>query len=236
MKRIPIGIPGFDELIQGGIPVGANVLIMGSPMTGKTTMAMQFIYKGLTVGDAGIFISTNETAESVKDKMISFGWDTTPYEREGIMKYVDCYGMMVDSKLSDTPSIKRIPSLLAFTSMSVVLSDLCSQFWKLEKTIRIAFDSVSSLLMYANPEAVIRFLHVLLGRFKMVRAVSMLILEEGMHEKTVETTLQQLSDGTFRLAMKGKERTLTCLGLIATRCLNREVPIEITERGIAIKE
>jgi len=235
VERIPSGIPGFDVLIEGGFPVGSNLLLIGEPMTGKSTMAMQFIYKGLTLGEAGIFISTNEMAENVRAKMASFGWDTTRFEKEGSMKYLDCYGLMIDSKLSDTPSIKRVPSALAFTSISVALSDLCSQFWKKQKSLRISFDSISSLLMYTNPEAVVRFLHVLLGRFKMVNAVSMLILEEGMHSKTVEITLQQLSDGVFKLVRRGEERLLTCLGLTATRCPATEIPLEMTKSGLRIK-
>ncbi|RJS85624.1 hypothetical protein CW702_00860 [Candidatus Bathyarchaeota archaeon] len=234
MKRAPSGIPGLDDLIQGGFPRGTNVLLMGAPMTGKSTMAMQFLYKGLTYGDAGIFISTSDTAEDVRARMSSFGWDPAPYEEKGVMKYVDCYGMMVDSKLRDTPSIKRVPSLLSFTSMSVALSELSGHFWKMRKNVRIVLDSVSSLLMYTNPEAVVRFLHVLLGKFKRINAVSILILEEGMHDKRVETTLQQLSDGTFRLIRKNGDRFLICLGLASTKCTTQEIPITITDEGLKV--
>ena len=235
MIRVPSGIAGFDDLIQGGFPLGTNILLLGAPMTGKSTMAMQFLYTGLRLGNAGIFISTNETAEDVRERMASFGWDTKPFEQEGTIKYVDCYGMMVDSKLKDTPYIKRVPSILAFTSMSVALSELCGHFWKLQKIIRIVFDSVSPLLMYTNPEAVTRFLHVLLGRFKRVNAVSILTLEEGMHQRTVETTLQQLSDGTLKLTRKDGERFISCLGLAATKCTEEEIPFEITDNGLEVK-
>ena len=29
MKRVPTGVTGFDELIQGGMPEGATVLVSG---------------------------------------------------------------------------------------------------------------------------------------------------------------------------------------------------------------
>jgi len=235
MKRIPSGIRGFDDVIQGGFPEGVSVLLIGAPMTGKTTLAMQFIYNGLVSGDAGIFISTNATAEDVKGRMASFGWDTTPYEEQGLMKFVDCYGMMVNSKLSDTRSIKRIPSILAFTSLSVALSEICNHFWRLQKIPRVVFDSVSSLLMYTNQDAVVRFLHVLLGRLKSVNAVSFLILEEGMHDRTLEITLQQLTDGVLRLVRKDAERAILCLGLASTRCIGKEIPFTITDKGIIVK-
>jgi len=236
MERISSGIPGLDALIQGGFPAGSNILLIGPPMSGKSTIAMQFIHHGLTLDEAGIFVSTNDAAETVQRNMLVFGWDTAPFEKRGAMKFVDCYSMMLDAKISDTYSIRRIPSALAFTRLNVVLSELCAQFWKLQTPIRVALDSVSSLLMYANPEAVTRFLHVLGGRLKKLNAVNLLILEKGMHDARVETTLQQLSDGVINLRHEGKERSLEILGLTGTRCPEGGIPFEITEKGIQMLE
>ena len=37
-ERASTGIPGLDELIQGGFPIPSTVLIAGEPGTGKTTI------------------------------------------------------------------------------------------------------------------------------------------------------------------------------------------------------
>jgi len=46
-NRTRSGIPGFDELIDGGFHVGTVNTVTGSSGTGKTVFASQFIYYGL---------------------------------------------------------------------------------------------------------------------------------------------------------------------------------------------
>ncbi|HKI75722.1 MAG TPA: ATPase domain-containing protein, partial [Candidatus Bathyarchaeia archaeon] len=44
MDRVPTGIKGLDELLGGGFPDGRCILIVGSPGSGKTTFALQYLY------------------------------------------------------------------------------------------------------------------------------------------------------------------------------------------------
>ena len=46
-KRHTTGVPGLDELMEGGIPVGDAVMIAGPAGSGKTTFATQFIAEGI---------------------------------------------------------------------------------------------------------------------------------------------------------------------------------------------
>jgi circadian clock protein KaiC len=39
INRLPTGVPGLDEVLGGGLPEYALVLIAGDPGTGKTTLA-----------------------------------------------------------------------------------------------------------------------------------------------------------------------------------------------------
>ena len=49
LSKVRSGIDGFDELVLGGLPRGQSVLVTGGTGTGKSTFAMQFIYKGAKV-------------------------------------------------------------------------------------------------------------------------------------------------------------------------------------------
>jgi len=51
MELVKTGIQGFDTMIQGGIPQGHNILIAGGPGTGKTSFAMEFLYRGALNGE-----------------------------------------------------------------------------------------------------------------------------------------------------------------------------------------
>ena len=59
-ERVPTGVEGLDNLLQGGLPAGQSYLITGEPGTGKTTFAAQFILEGLRRGENGVFISIDE--------------------------------------------------------------------------------------------------------------------------------------------------------------------------------
>ena len=46
MARVPTGIPGFDELIEGGFIENDVILLTGGPGAGKSTFGSQYLYYG----------------------------------------------------------------------------------------------------------------------------------------------------------------------------------------------
>jgi len=56
--RIPSGIPGLDEMIEGGFPFPSVVLLSGTAGTGKTTFALKFLCRGAESGEQGLYITT----------------------------------------------------------------------------------------------------------------------------------------------------------------------------------
>ena len=86
-KRIKSGIFGFDELIEGGIPEGWTVLLVGGPGVGKSIFGMHFIYKGaMNYSDPGLYLSFEETPTEIMRNMSTFGWDIQQLEKENKMK------------------------------------------------------------------------------------------------------------------------------------------------------
>jgi circadian clock protein KaiC len=64
IEWIDIGVEGLDEFIPG-LPKGDAILIRGEPGTGKTIVCLQFLYKGAKHGEKCLYITTEETPESV---------------------------------------------------------------------------------------------------------------------------------------------------------------------------
>jgi len=56
--RIPSGIWGLDEMIEGGFPFPSVILVAGSAGTGKTTFAQKYLFEGAKHGERGLFITT----------------------------------------------------------------------------------------------------------------------------------------------------------------------------------
>jgi circadian clock protein KaiC len=52
--RVQTGVPGLDELMDGGIPKGYSVLVTGPSGSGKTVLSNQFILEGVNRGENGL--------------------------------------------------------------------------------------------------------------------------------------------------------------------------------------
>lgn len=128
MERQKTGIPGLDEMLDGGIPKTHNVSVMGSFGTGKTTFGMQFLQQGLKEGEKGIFITLEEDERSILADAKSFGWDFESSMQEGRLAIV---------KLEPTE---------AMTTISRIRSEL-PDFIKSFGATRVVIDSVSLLNM-----------------------------------------------------------------------------------------
>ena len=48
------GIAGLDAILGGGLPASRLYLVDGSPGTGKTTLALQFLLAGAARGEVGL--------------------------------------------------------------------------------------------------------------------------------------------------------------------------------------
>ncbi|MBC7479201.1 MAG: AAA family ATPase [Pseudorhodobacter sp.] len=73
-NRARTGVAGLDEVTNGGLTYGNVFLLEGSPGTGKTTIAMQFLMEGIKVGDICLYVTLSETARELRDGALSHGW------------------------------------------------------------------------------------------------------------------------------------------------------------------
>jgi KaiC/GvpD/RAD55 family RecA-like ATPase len=85
LERVKTGIPGLDQLIQGGIPKGSNVLISGGTGTGKTIFTTQYLYNGASqFGEPGLFVTLEGSVRDISWNMESFQWDIKKLQDEGL--------------------------------------------------------------------------------------------------------------------------------------------------------
>ena len=89
LKRLSTGIPEVDKLIAGGIPEGFLVAITGEPGTGKTIFCMHFIAQGLRECDRCVYVTTEESRESIVRQAEQFGMDYRGAMEEGRLIIID---------------------------------------------------------------------------------------------------------------------------------------------------
>jgi circadian clock protein KaiC len=74
LPRASTGIDGLDAVLGGGWARNRMHLLEGSPGTGKTTIALQFLLAGAEAGEVGIYVSLAETERELRDGARSHGW------------------------------------------------------------------------------------------------------------------------------------------------------------------
>ncbi len=90
VAKLPSGIEGLDHITHGGIPVGRATLVAGTAGSAKTIFAVQFLAAGIRDhGEAGVFVTFEESPQDIRANVKSFGWDIAAWEAAGKWVFVD---------------------------------------------------------------------------------------------------------------------------------------------------
>lgn len=85
VEWLRVGIPGFDDLLEKGVPRGISTLVCGGPGSGKTIFCLQSLYYGASQGEKCLFMSFEESADRLRQHMVDFGWNPEKLEDEGLL-------------------------------------------------------------------------------------------------------------------------------------------------------
>ncbi|AMN38632.1 circadian clock protein KaiC [Rhodoplanes sp. Z2-YC6860] len=90
LERVRTGVDAFDELVMGGLPRGRTTVVGGTPGSGKTIFATQFLAHGVTkYGENGVLVTFEEPPRDIEANMRGFGWDLATWRKEGRLAVVD---------------------------------------------------------------------------------------------------------------------------------------------------
>ncbi|PYO47836.1 MAG: circadian clock protein KaiC [Gemmatimonadetes bacterium] len=89
VEKLRTGISSLDIIAKGGLPKNRTTLISGTAGSGKTVFAVHFLAAGIELGEPGVFVTFEESAEDVRRNMRSFGWDLAAWEEQGKLTFVD---------------------------------------------------------------------------------------------------------------------------------------------------
>ncbi len=125
------GIPGFDEITNGGLPQGRTTLVTGGPGSGKTVFALQALVHGVIKGEPGILVTFQESPRQMVENAATFGWDLARLEKDKLV--------ILDARIRPN-MIKSIELYLSglLAGIRVVANEMCAK--------RVVFDSLDALL------------------------------------------------------------------------------------------
>jgi len=159
-ERITTGVPGFDELVEGGLPKGSVILLSGSPGTGKTIFCLETLYRGCELGEYGIFLSFEQSDQDILSQVDGFSWDLKKHLKSGklIVKHVDIlaeqniFDLIKEIVPKNANSVRLvIDSLTALQNYPAMLRNadrLVGLITQKQPTTSISEDSIRRMLIH----------------------------------------------------------------------------------------
>ena len=230
------GIQGFDEILLGGLPKGRAIILSGPPGSGKSTFAMQFLYKGVKdYGEPGVYVTLSESPAEIRNNMKSYGWDIIKLERDGKLLLVDArpFSITEEGFVAPNESLYR-GEAMPFSH----LTDMTLAGVRRAGAKRLVIDSVTILAMqYVNK------FYIRQGLMGMVQALSnqdctSLLISETVQEEGKTPTEWYIAPGVIVLHYTRKgdtmERAVQVIKMRGTRHGEEIYPARITENGFTV--
>lgn len=181
-------IPGFDKANRH---LKGVFLLVGLPGSGKTTLCKYFIAHYLSKKKASIYVSTDESPNSVEYSLKKFGYNPKRHN----LRIIDCYSWRIGIDPNLRPQAVR-PSNLTEVSIMIAKAQQGLQ------NFCFVLDSASSLMLDAGVSATINFLQVLSAHIRQVEGLGLVVLELGMHEEHILRTLGAILDGILQIKLE----------------------------------
>jgi circadian clock protein KaiC len=184
--RIESGILGLDDILGGGLTPHRMYLVEGAPGAGKTTLALQFLLKGVENNESGLYVTLSETKAELIAVAESHGWDTTRFT--------------ITELLSDEgldPSFEQSVLHPAEVELGETVRDVIAKVDEM-KPARLVFDSLSELRMLSQNPLRYRRQILALKRYFATRACTVLLLDDNTSEPG-DLQLHSIAHGVISL-------------------------------------
>jgi KaiC/GvpD/RAD55 family RecA-like ATPase len=216
--KVKSGVRRLDDLLYGGFPAGAQLLLNGPAHTGKDILARLFSVEGLKLGIPSIWVVTDKTWNQVRDDLVGLYPKYEEAEKAGMVRFVDLYSRSVGSTQSN-PAVRLLSSTDkgVLEQLAQTVNGLTEELKEKYPTYRLIFESVSTVTAYLDTTATFRFLQPFIGRRKIDQAVSYYVLDRGMHSDADLETLEHMVDGSLNLKIEQLKTFLSLKGVGETQ-------------------
>lgn len=220
-EEIKTGIKGFDKVIKGGIPSASTIILIGPPGTGKSTFSKHLVYEKIKEGKKVLYVTLDSSPKDILEDMKHFGFNIEKHKDN--IRFIDAYSWRFGKS-------ENIVELNDINKLNITISEALKDIDNIELMV---FDSLSTLLLYSDPELVKRFIPVLIAKGKNRSISQLFVLEKGIHDENTITTMEFVSDGVIEFKMEDKRY------IRITKMKRKEhsldwIPFKITDRGIEV--
>lgn len=225
-------IPGLDELIGDGLPDGTINLITGPPGSAKSLFGLQYILNGaLNENETGIYLTLEESRDSLIRASRSFGMDLETLEKEGKIYLVDLGKMRVECSTAEELEW----GLASFET----LQDFLKNHLSFSGAKRLVLDSITAVGVYYKSNELLRRELFKFSRFLKTSGMTSIIISEVTGNGDSRYGIEEfIADSLIKLDYESTEgeyrRTMTVKKMRFTKHDPLKHPFLIMENGIEV--
>lgn len=184
---VQTGISGLDAILADGIPRGNIILTEGAIGTGKTTLGVEFVYRGAKEFDEpGIIVLFEVSPDKLVRDASRFGWDLPALERQGKIRIVFTTRQVFHQELQQADSL------------------LLEEAAKMGA--RRIFVDGAGLVETTNGNSHRETFHVLVEGLQRENLTAMLAVEASMYGASAMLPEESLADTVIRLRIEDVQR------------------------------
>ena len=181
MERISTGIEGLDELVEGGFPESASILISGPAGAMKSLIGLQYLVYGAEHDQPGLYISIEAFDTELQWDAEKFGWDIQALQDQ-------------DKLLFTVYDPVELPKF----AMKTLRSDIVINLIKLIDSTgikRVVFDAITPIALEIKDQSEFRTIMFTISKLMKEKGVTTLFIAEESDEKIVEHVEEFVMDG-----------------------------------------
>ncbi|MDD1776425.1 MAG: RAD55 family ATPase [Candidatus Methanomethylicus sp.] len=152
MSYTHFGIPMVDLILPEGYPRNSFVLLSGEGGTGKSVALLQIVGAKLAAGEPCIFITFDDSPESVLENMKRLGFDYESALKADLLHIVDGFSFRSKIPHKENDSIKNVPNPRDHHELTRIILSAVDGF---QNRGSVFIDSLTELFTMSEPSTTI---------------------------------------------------------------------------------
>jgi KaiC/GvpD/RAD55 family RecA-like ATPase len=245
VQRVKTGIPGFDDLVQGGFPLSSSILVCGGPGTGKTIFCLQFLVAGAQENkEKGLYVTFEQRADALREQAQQFGWDLASLEKQGLLHIIAIpLEKITDKTIKEIQEVVKKEGIkrLVIDSLSTLVVNAPIYTMPSELAIK---DIMGENIIFSPPiigdYIVKRFIYSFIEQLRSLNCTSLLVSEASQSGEYIsrDTLSEFVCDGVVLItfeALGGEfSRSLIVRKMRQTKNDDNVHPLEISDSGLVV--
>ncbi|HWE37331.1 MAG TPA: ATPase domain-containing protein [Isosphaeraceae bacterium] len=186
-RLVATGIAGMDDILGGGFTPDRVYLVEGNPGSGKTTLALQYLFEGRRLGESGLYVTLSETKAELQAVARSHGWSLE--------------GITILELVAPESELEPDNQYAMFQPSEVELGETTRTLLaEVERTKprRVVLDSLSEMRLLAQSPLRYRRQILALKQFFIGRECTVFLLDD-LTSETEDLQLQSIAHGVVSL-------------------------------------